>query len=128
MSDAVMTISGRLTADPQLRFIQSGDAVASFTVAHSKRKFDKATNTWSDDGDPLFMNVSAWKQLGEGAADMLHKGDAVIVTGEVRQRNWEKDGVKRTSVELVAKEVGLSVRAKKSQSAEPQQQLQEVEW
>lgn len=128
MSDAVMTISGRLTADPQLRFIPSGDAVASFTVAHSKRKFDKQTNTWSDDGDPLFMNVSAWKQLGEGAADMLHKGDAVIVTGEVRQRNWEKDGVKRTSVELVAKEVGLSVRAKRQQSSEPQQQLQEVEW
>lgn len=128
MSDAVMTISGRLTADPQLRFIPSGDAVASFTVAHSKRKFDKQTNTWSDDGDPLFMNVSAWKQLGEGAADMLHKGDAVIVTGEVRQRNWEKDGVKRTSVELVAKEVGLSVRAKRQQSSEPQQQLQGVEW
>lgn len=128
MSDAVMTISGRLTADPQLRFIPSGDAVASFTVAHSKRKFDKQTNTWSDDGDPLFMNVSAWKQLGEGAADMLHKGDAVIVTGEVRQRNWEKDGVKRTSVELVAKEIGLSVRAKRQQSVEPQQQLQEVEW
>lgn len=128
MSDAVMTISGRLTADPQLRFIPSGDAVASFTVAHSKRKFDKQTNTWSDDGDPLFMNVSAWKQLGEGAADMLHKGDAVIVTGEVRQRNWEKDGVKRTSVELVAKEVGLSVRAKRQQSSESQQQLQEVEW
>ena len=128
MSDATMTISGRLTADPQLRFIPSGDAVASFTVAHSKRKFDKQTNTWSDDGDPLFMNVSAWKQLGEGAADMLKKGDAVIVTGEVRQRNWEKDGQKRTSVELVAKEVGLSVRAKRQQSSEPQQQLQEVEW
>lgn len=124
MSDAVMTISGRLTADPQLRFTPGGDAVASFSVAHSERKLDKATNTWSDSGDPLFVNVSAWKQLGEGAAETLRKGDSVIVTGKVVQKNWEKDGVKRSSIELVAKEIGLSVRARKA--AAPQ--MAEVEW
>lgn len=126
MSDATMMISGRLTADPQLRFIPSGDAVATFTVAHSKRKYDKATNTWSDDGNPLFMRVSAWRQLAEGAADALHKGDAVVVVGEVQQRDWEKDGVKRTSVELVAREVGLSVRSRKGAPVAAQQQ--EVDW
>lgn len=107
------TIAGRLTADPMLRFIPSGDAVATFTVAHSKRKYDKTTNSWSDDGDPLFLNVTAWRNLGEGVADQLKKGDPVIVSGELRQRNWEKDGQKRSSVELIADEVGLSVRARK---------------
>lgn len=125
MSSVQVTIAGRLTADPQLRFIPSGDAVASFSVAHSKRKFDKATNTWSDEGEPLFLNVSAWRQLGEGAAETLRKGDSVIVTGELRQRSWEKDGQKRTSIELVADEIGLSVRARK---AAPQKQMAEVEW
>lgn len=120
---AQVTIVGRLASDPQLRFIPSGDAVASFTVAHSRRKFDKATNTWSDDGDALFLDVVAWRQLGEGVADQLVKGAAVVVTGELQQRNWEKDGQKRSKVELVASEVGLSVRARKSQ--EPQQA---VDW
>lgn len=113
---ASVTISGRLTADPQLRFIPSGDAVASFTVAYSKRKFDKATNTWADDGEPLFLNVTAWRQLGEGAAEQLKKGDAVIVNGTLRQRSWEKDGQKRSTIECVADEVGISVRARKSAS------------
>ena len=82
---AIATMTGRLTAVPQLRFIPSGDAVASFTVAYTKRKFDKATNTWSDDGEALFMNVTAWKQLAEGAAEHLDKGDLVTVPGGERK-------------------------------------------
>jgi single-strand DNA-binding protein len=123
---AVATISGRLTAVPQLRFIPSGDAVASFTVAHSRRKFDKATNTWSDDGEPLFLNVTAWKQLGEGAAEKLEKGDFVTVTGELQQRSWEKDGQKHTRIELIAKEIGLTVRARNSVRKE--ETVQEPAW
>lgn len=122
------TISGRLTSDPTLRFIPSGDAVASFTVAHSKRKYDKATNTWSDDGEPLFLNVTAWRNLGEGAADQLKKGDPVIVSGELRQRNWEKDGQKRSVIELIADEVGLSVRARKPVAAVTAAQQADLPW
>ena len=110
---AIATVSGRLTADPQLRFIPSGDAVASFTVAHTKRKFDKQTSTWADDGEPLFMSVTAWKQLAEGAAEKLEKGSFVTVTGELQQRSWEKDGQKHSRIELIAKEIGLTVRARK---------------
>jgi len=124
---AYVTISGRLTADPQLRFIPSGDAVASFSVAYSKRKFDKATNTWGDDGEPLFLNCTAWRQLGEGAADTLKKGDAVIVYGTLRQRSWEKDGQRQTRIELVADEIGLSVKARKS-APQLQEAVQEVAW
>ena len=124
---AIATMSGRLTAVPQLRFIPSGDAVASFTVAHSKRKFDKATNTWSDDGEPLFLNVTAWKQLAEGAAEKLEKGDFVTVTGELQQRSWEKDGQKQTRIELVAKEIGLTVRMRSARK-EVSEPVSEVAW
>ena len=125
MMTAITTIDGRLTANPDLRFIPSGDARVSFTVAYSKRKFDKATNTWSNDGDPIFLDVVAWKQLAEGAADQLERGSTVIVTGELQQRNWEKDGQKRSKIELVAKEIGLSVRSRKPQNSaqEPEQQV-----
>ena len=111
---AVTTISGNVVRDPQLRFTQSGDAVASFTVAHTKRKFDKATSTWVDDGDTLWVEVTAWKALGEGAAETLRQGSKVIVSGELRQRNWlDKEGNKRVTIGLDATDVGVSVRAAK---------------
>lgn len=119
-----ITVVGRLVADPQLRFTQSGAAVASFTVAHTKRKFDKHSNKWVDDGDTLFLDVSVWNQLAEGCAEGLSKGSPVVVTGELRQRNWEdKQGQKRVSYSVDASDVGLSVRAK----AQPKQQ-EEAPW
>lgn len=118
------TISGRLTADPQLRFIPSGDAVATFTVAQNDRKYDKATNSWVD-GETLFIKVDAWRQLGEGAAERLAKGDLVVVTGTLKPESWEKDGQKRTSIKLVADEIGVSVRARKTAAAQP---VQEPVW
>lgn len=121
---AVVTISGNVVRDPQLRFTQSGDAVVSFTVAYTKRKFNRESNSWQDDGDALFLDVTAWKALAEGAAEGLRQGSKVVVTGELRQRNWEKDGQKRSSVELVASDVGVSVRGKKAE----QQASAGVDW
>lgn len=124
MTDAILTITGRLTADPQLRFIPSGDAVVSFTVAQNERKLDKATGQWVD-GEAMFVKVEAWRQLAEGAAERLEKGSLVTVTGNLKPDNYEKDGEKRKGFKLVAKDIGASVRAKKQA---PQQQLQEVDW
>lgn len=126
---ASITISGRLTADPKLRFIPSGDAVASFSVAVNDRKLDKSTGQWVD-GEPLFVNVEAWRQLGEGAADKLSRGSVVTVVGTLKPDNWEKNGEQRKSVKIVATEVGLSVRSVKSaagqsRSSEP---VQEPAW
>lgn len=110
----VTTIAGRLTSDPSLRFTNSGDAVASFTVARNDRKFDKQTNQWVD-GDTLFLDVSCWRALAEGAAETLTKGDQVIVLGKLKQRSYDaKDGSKRTVIELVAEEIGKGVRARKT--------------
>ena len=72
--------------------------------------------------------MTAWKNLGEGAADQLKKGDAVTVAGRLQQRSWEKDGQKQTRIELVADEIGLSVRARNSVRKEAVQEVQEVAW
>lgn len=117
---ATLTITGRLTADPQLRYTPAGDAVASFCVAHTDRKLDRNTNQWVDAGDPLFINVSAFKQLAEGAAEMV-KGDMVTVVGKLKADNYEKDGVSRKGVKLLADEIGRSVRARKG-AARPAQE------
>ena len=100
---------GNLTAEPELRFTNGGAAVVNFTVAHTPRTFDKASNEWKD-GDPLFMRCSLWREAAENVAESLHKGNRVIVAGKLRQRSYEKDGVERTVVELDVEEIGPSLK------------------
>lgn len=108
--DTTLTLVGNLTADPELRFTQSGAAVASFTVASTPRSFDKASNSWKD-GEALFMRCSAWRDLAEHVAESLTRGARVLVTGRLVQRSFEtKEGEKRTVIELQVEEVGPSLR------------------
>ncbi len=107
--DTVITIIGNLTSDPELRFTPSGAAVANFTVASTPRAFDKASNEWKD-GETLFMRCSIWRDAAENVAESLARGNRVIVSGRLKQRSYEKDGEKRTVVELDVEEVGPSLK------------------
>lgn len=110
MSDPITTIVGNLASDIDLRFTQSGDAVANFLVAHNTRRFNKQTNAW-EDGDALFMRCAIWKQAAENMANSLTKGQRIIVTGKLIQQNFEdRDGNKRSSIQMVAEEVGPSLK------------------
>ena len=104
----MITITGNLTGDPELKFTPKGDAVASFTVAVSKRVKDG--DKWVD-GPSSFYRCSIWRQYAENIAESLTKGTRVIVTGEMRQRDYEtKEGEKRSVWELQADEVGVALR------------------
>lgn len=109
--ETVITVVGNLTRDAELRFTPSGAAVASFSVASTPRTLDKASGEWRD-GEPLFLNCSAWRDMAENVAETLTRGMRVIVTGRLRQRSYEaKDGSgKRTAYELEVDEVGPSLR------------------
>lgn len=110
MGETTITIIGNLTADPELRFTPAGTAVASFTVAATARLYDKASGAWKD-GDPLFLRCSVWRQVAENVAESLAKGMRVLVQGRLKQRSYEdREGVKRTVVELDVDEVGPSLR------------------
>lgn len=106
-----LTIVGRLTADPELRYTQSGLPVANFTVASNARIFDRTTSEWKD-GEPLFLRGSLWRDYAEHVAASLHKGDHVIVTGTLEQRAYETkptDGSapeRRTAYELRVEHIG----------------------
>ncbi len=106
-----ITICGNLTSPPELRFTPAGAAVANFTVASTPRTFDKAKNEFVD-GDTLFMRCSAWRELAENIAETFpDKGTRVIVQGRLVQRSYEdRDGQKRTVVELQVDEIGPSLR------------------
>lgn len=102
-------VIGNLTGDPELRFIQSGAAVVNFTVASTPRTFDKQANEWKD-GDTLFMRCSLWREAAENVAESLQKGMRVVVTGNLVSRSWDKDGEKRSVMELQVEEVGPSLK------------------
>lgn len=110
MQDNTTTLVGNLTDDPEVRFTSTGTAVANFTIASSSRVFDKDSGQWRD-GDTLFLRCTVWQRSAENLADSLTKGVRVIVSGRLRQRSFEtREGDKRTSVELVVDEIGVSLR------------------
>lgn len=105
-----LTVIGRLTADPELRFTPSGAAVANLTIATNARTFDKASNEWRDE-PATFWRASAWRDMAEHIAESLTKGTAVIAAGVVKSREWQtKDGEKRTSLELDLEAIGPDLR------------------
>jgi single-strand DNA-binding protein len=105
-----ITVEGRITGDPELRFTQSGDAVASFTVASNDRKKGD-DGKWVDAGETLFLRVSVWRQYAENVAESLVKGDSVIVTGRLGQRSYtDREGAKRTSYEIQADDIAVPLR------------------
>ncbi len=108
--DTQITIAGNLVDDPELRYTQTGQAVAKFRVASTPRFRDNATGEWKD-GDSLFLSCNVWRQAAENAAESLQRGMRVIVSGRLRQRSYEtREGEKRTVYEVEVDDVGPSLR------------------
>ncbi len=108
--ETLLTIIGNTTAPSELRFTPTGSAVATFTVASTPRTFDKNSNSWVD-GETLFLRCSAWREMAENVAESItDKGMRVIVQGRLKQRSYEKDGQKRTVIELEVDEIGPSLK------------------
>lgn len=95
-------IMGRLTRSPELRRTQSGTAVTSFTLAVDDDFKDKQ----SGERKTYFIDVVAWRQTAEFVNQYFAKGRMAIVDGRLQSRKWEdKDGNKRTAIEVVADSV-----------------------
>ena len=108
-NDTVITIIGNLVDAPELRFTQSGAAVANFTIASTPRAFDKQANEWKD-GEALFLRCSIWRQAAENVAESLTKGTRVVAQGRLVARSYDdRDGNKRTVMELQVDEIGPSL-------------------
>lgn len=104
---ATLTIQGRLTADPELRFSPSGVAVAKFTIVTSRRVKDDRTQEWSD-ADTTFWDCVAFKQLAENLVESLVKGVEVVAVGRAVQENWEdkQTGAKRSKIAFKVDAIG----------------------
>lgn len=107
MASNTITVVGNLTRDPELRYTQSGKATVTVGIAVNRRY--QVNGEWQD--ATTYMNVVAWDQLAENIAASLTKGARIMATGRLDVREYEgRDGVKRTSVDIVADEVGATLR------------------
>lgn len=101
-----ITVVGNLTGDPELRYTPTGTACVVLVVAVNARRYDKLTDKWTD-GETSFYRVTGWRSLAENAAESLHKGDRVVVSGEISQRHWEDSaGEKKSAWNVTAAAIG----------------------
>jgi single-strand DNA-binding protein len=104
-----VTVVGNLTRDPELRYTPNGQANCTFGVAVNRRWMNRQTNEWEE--RTSFFNVVCWREMADNASESLAKGSRVIVNGRLEQRSWEtENGEKRNVVEIVADEIGPSLR------------------
>lgn len=95
-------LMGNLTRDPELRQTPSGQNVCSFSLALN-RSYKGTDGNWQEATD--YIDVVAWGPLGERVAQYLSKGRPCLVNGRLQSSSWEKDGQKRTKVEVNAQDV-----------------------
>ena len=101
MTEAAVSFAGNLTDDPEVRYTDSGFTRAMFRVAVAGRREQEAS----------FFAVVVWRDQAEHAAQSLAKGSRVVVVGRLQQRSWTaEDGSARSVVEVVAEELGPSLR------------------
>jgi single-strand DNA-binding protein len=96
---------GHLGKDPEMRFTQSGMAVANFTMATSEVWTDKATNDKKERTE--WHRIVAFGKLGEICGQYLAKGKQVYIEGRLQTRSWDQDGVTRYTTEIVANDMQM---------------------
>lgn len=103
MSINHVTVSGNLTRDPEVRTTARGKPVMSFGIAVNDRRRDPETGEWED--FPNFFNCTMFGTRGEHLGEILAKGDKIVIEGSLRYSQWERDGQKRSNVEIVIDEI-----------------------
>lgn len=92
-------ITGRLTRDPETKYLPSGQALTSLGVAVN-RNFQDKSGEWRK--ETIFIDVDSWDKTAERAAETLRKGSAVYIEGRLKQDSWERDGVKHSKIKITA--------------------------
>lgn len=121
-------LMGRLTCDPELKFTQQGTPVTSFSIAVDRNYSGNNGERQTD-----FIPITAWRKTAEFISQWFTKGQMIVVVGSVQSRNWEdKNGNKRTSIEVLAGEVQFGESKKdrdgnrKNQASGNKQDFEEI--
>ena len=117
MSINRVVISGNLTREPELRRTQSGMAILNMGVAVNDRRKDPQTGEWADYAN--FVDCVLFGKRAEALSNSLAKGMKVAIEGKLRWSQWEKDGQKRSKLEVTVDEIEFMSRAQRSEFDDP---------
>ncbi|MFD4957357.1 single-stranded DNA-binding protein [Microbacterium sp. NPDC058389] len=121
-----ITVTGNVATEPEFKRTQNGLGITSFRVASGQRRFDRQSERWIDAGTNWYT-VSVFRGLADHAFASLHKGDRVILTGRLRQREWDNGEKRGTALDIEADAIGHDllwgtttfVRDERRQSIDP---------
>jgi|APCry1669189733_1035249.scaffolds.fasta_scaffold05055_2 single-strand DNA-binding protein len=102
-----ITITGNLGSDPELK-MAADTTLAEFSFAHTPYSKTKG------EGEPIWFRVTFWNSKADLVMDSLRKGDRIMLTGALGENKWEKDGVKRSSLEIKGVEFAIIPRSPKN--------------
>ena len=118
MSINIVNISGNLTRDSEIRRTQGGTAILGFGVAVNDRRKNQQTGEWED--YPNFVDCTMFGTRAEKLAGMLTKGTKVCIVGKLRYMSWEKDGQKRSKIEVIVDDIELMRRRETASAPVPE--------
>ncbi len=111
-------LTGRLVADPDIRYTPSGSEVAQFRIAVNRNFKLKGSEQWQE--ETFFVTIIAWNWLAEKVEKNFKKGNVVFVEGSLKIRDYEVDGVKKWVTEIVARSLNtLTGTPKETGTEEP---------
>lgn len=122
MSINRVMITGNLTRTPELRTTQGGTAVLTFGVAVNDRRKNPQTGEWED--YPNFVDCAIFGKRAETVAKFIDKGSKVAIEGSLRYSSWDKDGQKRSKLEVIVSEIEFLSRQGNSKAQNGQQSQQ----
>lgn len=112
-----VTLGGNLTSDSTLRTTAGGMGILSFGIAVNERKKDPQTGEWVD--VPSFFDCTLFGSRAEKLAGYLMRGTKVVVSGFLRQSSWEKDGQRRSKVEVIVNDLDFLTRNQQAPAQQP---------
>lgn len=108
-------LAGNLTRDPEIRYTQTGKAIADLNLAINRRY---KTSSGELKEDTCFVNIVAWERQAELAGEYLRKGSSVLIEGSLRLDQWETNGEKRSRLRVAADRIQFLDRLKKNETGD----------
>jgi single-strand DNA-binding protein len=110
----VVILVGNLTRDVEVRSTAQGTSVATLGLACNRQYKPEGSTEYKE--DVCFINAVVWGKRADNCAQHLHKGSPVFITGRLQSRSWEKDGVKRSTIEVVVETIQFIDRTEEGTS------------
>lgn len=117
MSINHVSVTGNLTRDPELRSTAGGTAVMSFGIAVNDYRKNQQTGKWED--YPNFIDCTMFGARAQSVSRFLSKGSKVAIEGKLRWSQWERDGQKRSKIEVIVDEIEFMSRQQGQLGSEP---------